>query len=859
MYEPKTFTVAPLLTSFCTMATNRNALFASLLSLLSFVVLGEVSASAAVPAAPANPAAAAPIETQVELSWTASSGATSYNIYRGTSPSNETQVKSGITTTTYEDTGLNNGQTYYYGITAVNNSGESSKSNVSVITVPEGPTGVTATPGDSQVSLTWNASTGATSYQVYRDTLGGAGGAARFPVTGTSFTDTGLVNGTLYYYEIGAINSSGQNYSNVSPTSPVTPVAATSSEPPATPPSSVTATAGNANVVLSWKPVSNATSYQILRGLTSTTVTTFVGTSTTLSYTDSGITNGIPYYYIVKAASGGGQTSSTVVTATPYLPSAPGNVSVTAGSGQVVLTWTATNAGYAIYRSTASGAETLLDSGLTGSTFTDVGVINGTTYFYQVQGLNAGGSSPLSAEVSASPTGTAPQSWSGNISFGLPGEPMQTCSAYIPDINRPIMAAFLKTEGSNMQAMATKYNAIVLGIDGFTTFNFGTAANPIFLNTPDDTSHLLNVLDCRWPERSALRLQAALNAAAQSVPTHPEIANTGLVMYGFSEGTDNVNLAVSQPALVNRVLAVINESEIDEDCYNPLATMDTAPHLFLASGLSDDNSTLNKFLTDFPNITTTYDLCARGFSTNQGAPFTVLNNAGVGHGGNVDHPFISIWLDSILSQRLPATVPSSSPVSLPSWQNTPAWVGTYDLSTSTSSPWGSSGNPGIQLINNLVASRSAYTDPRPFTWLPSQNTSQSWLTYSATGIMSSFTPAIISSTTVTATSDSAFNYQITATNEPTSFNATGPNGGALPAGLSINTANGLISGTPTVAGTYQITLTASNNLGTSTSTITVTIAPAVPSSDTPTMPTWALLLLGLLLLGAALKKGPETI
>src|SRR5438105_879620 len=85
-------------------------------------------------------------------------------------------------------------------------------------------------------------------------------------------------------------------------------------------------------------------------------------------------------------------------------------------------------------------------------------------------------------------------------------------------------------------------------------------------------------------------------------------------------------------------------------------------------------------------------------------------------------------------------------------------------------------------------------------------------------------PVITSPLTATGSVGVAFSYQITATNSPTSFNATG-----LPAGLSVNTANGVISGTPTgPAGTASVTISATNANGTGTATLSLTILMAKP-------------------------------
>ena len=70
-----------------------------------------------------------------------------------------------------------------------------------------------------------------------------------------------------------------------------------------------------------------------------------------------------------------------------------------------------------------------------------------------------------------------------------------------------------------------------------------------------------------------------------------------------------------------------------------------------------------------------------------------------------------------------------------------------------------------------------------------------------------------------------FNYQINATNSPTSYNATG-----LPAGLTVDTTSGKISGTPTTAGTSNINLSATNAGGTGTAVLVLTISNPLPGA-----------------------------
>jgi|GEM_PF-3570586 hypothetical protein len=85
-------------------------------------------------------------------------------------------------------------------------------------------------------------------------------------------------------------------------------------------------------------------------------------------------------------------------------------------------------------------------------------------------------------------------------------------------------------------------------------------------------------------------------------------------------------------------------------------------------------------------------------------------------------------------------------------------------------------------------------------------------------------PVITSSAAISNVVNTAFGYSIVATNAPTSYSVTG----TLPTGLSLNTTTGVISGTPSVVGVYNITFNAINASGTGSLTATITILPPPP-------------------------------
>ncbi len=119
-----------------------------------------------------------------------------------------------MTNTSYVDNTVTNGITYYYVATAVNNNGESGNSNEASATPlapPPAPTNLTATAGDSQITLSWTAAQTASSYNVKRSTTaGGPYTTIASGITATSYVDNTVTNGITYYYVVSGVNVGGE-------------------------------------------------------------------------------------------------------------------------------------------------------------------------------------------------------------------------------------------------------------------------------------------------------------------------------------------------------------------------------------------------------------------------------------------------------------------------------------------------------------------------------------------------------------------------------------------------------------------------------------------------------------------------
>ena len=331
---------------------------------------------------------------------------------------------------------------------------------------PPVPTGVTATPGNAQVNLAWNASTGATAYYVKRSTTSGGPYTQIATPTSTSYSDNAVTNGTKYYYVVSAYNSYGQSANS-------TEVSATpTAPPPPAAPTGLQATPGNAQVTLAWTASAGATSYHVKRSTTSGAETQ-ISAPTTTSFTDTGLTNGTKYFYVVSAVNSSGESANSgEVSATPAAPATPPatptGLQATPGNAQVSLTWNASSGAtsYHVKRSTTSGTETQI-SAPTSPSFVDTGLVNGTKYFYVVSAVNSAGESANSAEVSTTPVSAA-----ADVTITIDPTKTKPISPYIYGINfysgisgAPPLLTFDRAGGNRWTAYNWETNASNAGSD----------------------------------------------------------------------------------------------------------------------------------------------------------------------------------------------------------------------------------------------------------------------------------------------------------------------------------------------------------------------------------------------------------
>ena len=363
------------------------------------------------PGQPTNLAATSG-DRQVTLNWEAPSvGASAithyeyqYSTTRGAFDGTWADT-SGTGTTVF---GLTGATTYYFRVRAVNAQGAGRSSSEMEATAydgptptPEAPPTLTVTPGEGQVTLSWEApragASAITGYEYQYKTASGTFGDTWTTVTGTETTVSGLTGGTTYTFRVRAVNAQGAG----TPSSEIEATAyeGSSAEPGA--PTNLEATPGDGQVTLSWEAPSHIgdsaiTGYEYQHktasGTFSDTWTPVTGTEATVS----SLTGATTYFFRVRAVNGEGSGHPTQVSVTPYdgstpEPGAPTDLAATPGDHQVTLNWAAPSVGasaitrYEYQYSTTSETfdeNTWTDTSSTGTTVIVSSLTGATTYLF---------------------------------------------------------------------------------------------------------------------------------------------------------------------------------------------------------------------------------------------------------------------------------------------------------------------------------------------------------------------------------------------------------------------------------------------------------------------------------------------
>lgn len=290
-----------------------------------------------VPPAPDVPILASPVNgaTNVSLSsalsWSVSSGATSYTVQWSTDSTFVTTSSATTSSAWYDLSQLAVLTKYYWRVHASNAGGTSNWSTVWSFTTMQPPppaAPILASPANgatnvsTSLTLSWNASTGATSYrlQVSADSTFPSFVKDTSGVADTSSTISGLSTSTMYYWRVNATNTGGTSgWSTVwsFTTIPPPPAASTVASP------TDGAIDMDTSPVLSWNPASGATSYTLQWSTNSSFTGADSATISSTSYTVSGLLRSTTYYWRVRAENAGGSSSWSEIRPFTTLPSPP--------------------------------------------------------------------------------------------------------------------------------------------------------------------------------------------------------------------------------------------------------------------------------------------------------------------------------------------------------------------------------------------------------------------------------------------------------------------------------------------------------------------------------------------------------
>ena len=475
---PGSFSCTTSATSCTVTNLSNGTAYSFKVSATNHVGLSALSSASSllIPAAPPTPPSslvAVSDNASASLSWSApsSNGAeiTSYTV-----TSSPGSYFCTVSTTACSITGLTNGTSYTFTVTASNSAGTSASSAASApitpAAPPSAPTALTAIASNASAALSWVApqANGApiTSY-----TVTSSPGGFTCTASSTSCSVTGLSNGVAYTFTVTASNSAGVSDPSLA-SAPITPAAVPSA------PAAPVGVVGNAAVVLSWSaPAANGadiTSYTVTSspgGLTCSTATT--------SCTVSNLSNGTAYTFTVSASNALGSSAASAASASfiplgpPATPAAPTGV---ASNASVSLSWIAPLAnGSAISSYTVTSTPGSFTCTTASTSCTVSNLSNGTAYTFTLTATNSAGTSPSSSASAAFTPATVPST--PQAPTGVPGAAQVSLSWSAPASNGADISSYTVTSTpGSFTCTSSSTSCVVSGLTNGVAYTFKVTA-----------------------------------------------------------------------------------------------------------------------------------------------------------------------------------------------------------------------------------------------------------------------------------------------------------------------------------------------------------------------------------------------
>ncbi len=740
--------------------------------------------------------------------------------------------------------------------------------------VPPAPASVTVYAGNNSNLVTWPVAPGATGYNILRSTVSGSGyvslpGEQLAPVSGSdtsiaTYTDTTAINGTSYYYVVQSYNPTGT--SAVSPESAVAlPSAGFAASAPPAPTGLTVTSSGHHSVALSWDAapgadyysVSRATLYSNGNGGANTLRTIVLNDATAATtFTDTTPTDGKTYGYAVQAISAAGASGpSAAVMAEPLPPppaAAPGGLTGTALSGNtsVSLSWSPVPGatGYVIYRSTQYGGPFTFPANfvtaLLETSYADAGLATNHTYYYQVTAVNVGGiSAPASTAVSAG-TPSVPAITSALSASAQAGQPF---TYQITGTNAPTsfgasgLPAGLSVNAATglISGMATQAGTATVSLTATNAGGTGGASltlvvTPAAVLAPVITSATNALAQINEPFTYQITAtNSPASFGANGLPAGLSVNATGLISGAATQtGSFPVGLTATNSGGTGTatLLLTVSLAPVQPPVITSAASADVQTGTFFSYQITASNAP-TRFTAGLLPVGLTVNGSTGLISGVTAAVGTYTVPLGATNAGGTGTATLTLAVSAA-----PAVVPV---ITSAASATTQVGVGfNYHITASNSPvsftasglPAGLSVNASTGLIAGTPAAAGTYAIVLSATNGSGTGTAALALTVSPAPIIA---PVITSAPTAGAQEGQSFSFQVTASNAPASYNASG-----LPQGLTINPANGLISGTPTQVGTFSVGLSAVNSAGTGNGTLNLTVLAGLPVATlTATPPT----------------------